>query len=447
MSQALSTAIKGIDEITNQLEQYGLTKNESKVIIFLAKAGPTKASSIARSLHMNRTETYRTLRNLQKRGLVESTLEHPVRFQAVPFDKCVDLLLEARRGETNELEERGKRLKSRFRELAIFAEVPALERFQVLEGKQRTDQRLLDMFSNARGEIAGILTPGDIARADTNGILDMLRRRQKDEVAIRLITEITPANVSLIEQFRNGVEIRHLDLAKKPIPRVSLIDEEEALFAITTPEDLHTSSGDEVALWIASRSFVKNLKAYFQEIWDGATPANSRIESLRMGVEPEEIRILKGRTEVRAKLGEMINRAEKNLDIWTTENGIHVIATHRLSQLKELRNRNVRVRLIAPITKDNIEGARRLAAVVELRHSETLGPARLVIVDNKELMLYERVPDDDRIDEGRDVGFWTTSVPFIETMARAYDALWKGTLGIYPQRRGLRMVGRTITAR
>jgi sugar-specific transcriptional regulator TrmB len=396
---------------------------------------------------MNRTETYRTLRNLQKRGIVESTLEHPVRFQAVPFEKCIDILLDARRELTDELEEQAKRLKSHFRELSISAEVPALERFQVLEGRQRIEQRLMDMFSNARLEIAAILTPGDIVRADTSGTLELLKSRERREKPTRLITEITQSNLHVVEQLRNGVEVRHMDLVKKPIPRVSMIDGEEALFSISTPDDAHAASGDEVALWIASKSFVRNLKAYFREIWESATPAAIRAESLRIGLEPEEIRILKGRPEVRSKLSEMMNRAGKSLDIWTTENGIDVLAAHRLANLKELRSRNARVRLIAPLTKDNIEGARRLAAVVELRHSEALGPARVVIVDNKELMLYERVPDDQSIVEGRDVGFWTTSVPFIETMARVYDALWKGTLGIYPQRRGLRMVGKTSTAR
>jgi sugar-specific transcriptional regulator TrmB len=445
--QAVSLPVRAIDELTVQLQAYGLTKNEARVLVFLAKTGPAKASAAARSLRMNRTETYRTLRNLQKRGLVEGTLEHPVRFQAVAFDRCIDLLLEAKKAEAHELEDRGSRLKSRFKELVISPEIPALERFQVLEGKSRVDQRLHDMFLNARGGIAAVLTPADLSRADSLGLLDILREKQQGGVKVRIISEITMTNARLAENLRDGVDVRHLDLTKRPIPRVSFVGEEEALLAITAPDE-HSGSvgGEEVALWIASRSFVRNLKAYFQEVWDAATPINARLEALKMGFEAEEIRILKGRREVRGKIGEMMAHSEKYVDIWTTEKGVEIIAGQRLGLLKELRNRNVRVRVIAPITKDNIEGARRLAASVELRHSEALGPARVMIVDSRELMLYERVPDDNNLEEGGDVGFWTTSVPFIETMARVYDALWKGTLGIYPRRRGLRMVGKASTA-
>jgi hypothetical protein len=79
-----------------------------------------------------------------------------------------------------------------------------------------------------------------------------------------------------------------------------------------------------------------------------------------------------------------------------------------------------------------------LVSVSELRYSEALGPAGIAIVDQRELMLYERLPDDNSADVGADVGFWTNSKRFIETMSRAYDAMWKGVFAIYaPKRRDL----------
>lgn len=107
-------------------------------------------------------------------------------------------------------------------------------------------------------------------------------------------------------------------------------------------------------------------------------------------------------------------------------------------QLKETKARGTKVRIIAPITSENTEGARKLVPVSELRYSEALGPAGIAIVDQRELMLYERLPDDNSADVGADVGFWTNSKRFIETMSRAYDAMWKGIFAIYtPRRRGL----------
>ena len=82
-----------MEEIVDQLIEYGLSKNEAKVVTFLAKRGAEKASVAARALRLNRTETYRTIRNLQRRGLIEACIEEPVRFQAAPFSRCLDILL------------------------------------------------------------------------------------------------------------------------------------------------------------------------------------------------------------------------------------------------------------------------------------------------------------------------------------------------------------------
>ena len=146
----------------------------------------------------------------------------------------------------------------------------------------------------------------------------------------------------------------------------------------------------------------------------------------------------KGRSDVSSKFSSMIELSRQSVEIWTTMRGIQALADFNFAQLKEAKSRGVKTRVIAPITSENTEGARKLVPVSELRYSEALGPAGIIIVDQRELMLYERLPDDNKGEVGADVGFWTNSRRFIETMSRAYDALWKGVFAIYPsKRRGL----------
>jgi hypothetical protein len=118
--------------------------------------------------------------------------------------------------------------------------------------------------------------------------------------------------------------------------------------------------------------------------------------------------------------------------------GIQALADLHFQQLRTAKDKGTKIRVIAPITSENTEGARKLVPVSELRYSEALGPAGIIIVDQRDLMLYERLPDDSTPDVGADVGFWTNSKRFIETMSRAYDAMWKGVFAIYaPRRRDL----------
>jgi len=434
MSASNSVQVQATGDIVAELQEYGLTRNEARVLVFLAKTGPSKASETARAVQINRTETYRTIRNLQRRGLVEATLERPVRLQSVPFDRCLSILIDERKARLRILEQRGEALRRQFAMTRVEPVTHEVERFQVVEGMLRIEQRLQSMCAQAEKSVMTVLSPLEIVRGDTAGLFDMLTHAAKAGLRVRVITAIIPANLEIAEKLRQRVEIRHMDLKAKPIPRVSIIDDSEALFEISTADETHRT--EEVALWINSRPFVRNLQAYFDEMWNSATPSEARVEALKRGIPQDELKIFKGRNEVSGKLNEMTESASKSVEIWTTMRGIQALADFHFNQLKDAKTRGVKIRIIAPITSENTEGARKLVPVSELRYSEALGPTGMIIVDQSGLMLYERLPDDNSPDTGADVGFWTNSNRFIETMSRAYDGMWKGVFTIYtPKRR------------
>lgn len=426
---------KGTDEIVADLQEYGLTRNEARVLFYLAKSGLSRASAVARAVQINRTETYRTIRNLQHRGLVEATLERPVRVQSAPFEKCLQILIDERKARLRNLERRGEDLRRVFESMRVEPVRQEIERFQVIEGRRRIEQKLQSLYTQARKSVMTVLSSSELMRAETSGLFDLLEQFNRSKVKIRAITSIDHSSLSLVEKLAETIEVRHLDLKARPVPRVSIIDDAEAIFEITTDE---VRRNEEVALWINSRPFVGNLQAYFEEMWTSATPASRTIEALKKGIDSDDLRIYKERNDVARKFSDMIEAAGQTVEIWTTMRGIQALADFHFAQLKQAKGRGVKTRVLAPITSENTEGARKLVPVAELRYSEALGPAGIIIVDQRELMLYERFPDDNQADVGADVGFWTNSRRFIETMSRAYDALWKGVFAIYPsKRRGL----------
>ena len=184
----------------------------------------------------------------------------------------------------------------------------------------------------------------------------MLAERAKTGLRVRVISTITLSNLKIVAKMREFVEVRHLDLKAKPIPRVSVIDDNEALFEITTADETQRSS-EEVALWINSRAFVRNLQAYFDEMWNSGTPAEARIEALEKGIPTDDLRIFKGRVEVGGKLNEMIESSSQTIEIWTTMRGIQALADLHFQQLRMAKDKGTKIRVIAPITSENTEGA------------------------------------------------------------------------------------------
>src|SRR4030067_1764961 len=81
--------------IEETLAKFGLLKNEIKVYLYLARMGEKKAGEIAEAISLHRTETYRILRDLEKKGIIFSVFEKPLKFTAVSLDKAIDLLVDA----------------------------------------------------------------------------------------------------------------------------------------------------------------------------------------------------------------------------------------------------------------------------------------------------------------------------------------------------------------
>ena len=83
------------ETIRKVLKTFGLTEKETDVYIFLAKHGVLKGGEISKQTKTQKALIYRILKSLQTKGLVESTLEFPARFTAVPFENVIDLNIKA----------------------------------------------------------------------------------------------------------------------------------------------------------------------------------------------------------------------------------------------------------------------------------------------------------------------------------------------------------------
>ena len=108
--------------IKKVLRDFGLTEKEAEIYILLAKSGVLRGGEIVARSRKHRAQVYRILKILQPRGLVETTLEAPTRFTAVPFEAFLDLNIRAKRDEAALIEKEKQELLvdwNRIRRLAM----------------------------------------------------------------------------------------------------------------------------------------------------------------------------------------------------------------------------------------------------------------------------------------------------------------------------------------
>ena len=94
------------------LESLGLKHLDAEVYVYLAQNYPQKARDIAEALETYKRQLYRSLRNLQRKGMVSASQERPARFSAVSFDKVLDQFSKANREEANSIEENREKILS-----------------------------------------------------------------------------------------------------------------------------------------------------------------------------------------------------------------------------------------------------------------------------------------------------------------------------------------------
>jgi len=123
----------------------------------------------------------------------------------------------------------------------------------------------------------------------------------------------------------------------------------------------------------------------------------------------EETWVLLGRSEMLRKISEMMSRAEKSVDIVTTENGLILFYKVYNNFLDKLCKNGLEIRIAAPISSKNRNIAKELRYICKVRHLDTPPSILLLRVDHDEFLLACLITDNYEISSDRDVGMYCRS--------------------------------------
>lgn len=261
--------IKSVQLIENMLQKLGLSKNEIRVYVFLARSKERKASEISEALNLHRTETYRILRDLEKKGLVSSVFEKPLKFIATSFKQAIGTLIEAKKLRIRHLENKKTQL------FEIWASLPKPEErhqrkevFQILEGEEQIDLKANEIVQLANKEVDVLASEEDISRLYHSGFVDKIETLAK-KITVKLLT-----NESAKSQFFiSKIDMSNMKYSLSNVqetPTFILVDQEQLLFIIRKNTKDNTSKGKRekiAALWTNYEAFVKALNRLFSELW------------------------------------------------------------------------------------------------------------------------------------------------------------------------------------
>jgi predicted transcriptional regulator len=84
------------ERVLSIIRAFGVSETDVEVYIFLAKKGPQIGRELSKALNKNKQQVVRSLKELHRKNLVIATMENSPRFQAVPFERVLDLFIKTR---------------------------------------------------------------------------------------------------------------------------------------------------------------------------------------------------------------------------------------------------------------------------------------------------------------------------------------------------------------
>jgi sugar-specific transcriptional regulator TrmB len=262
--KADSGTAKSLEMIEKTLHRLGLSKNEIKVYLYIARTGEHKASEISEALSLHRTETYRILRDLEKKGLVSSVFEKPLKFIATTFEKALEVLIETKKMKINLLEKRKGSLVDVWLSLPKQeTEIERKEVFQILEGEDQINLKAEEILNNSKKEASVFTSEHDIPNFYHSGLLDKLEKKSKESINVQLLTNYSPKSCFFIEKIKLK-KAKYSLSDVEGLPTFILVDDAQLLLLIRKDNGKKRVA----ALWTNYDAFVKALKALFLELWN-----------------------------------------------------------------------------------------------------------------------------------------------------------------------------------
>ncbi|MBS3078202.1 hypothetical protein J4412_01700, partial [Candidatus Pacearchaeota archaeon] len=92
-----------------------------------------------------------------------------------------------------------------------------------------------------------------------------------------------------------------------------------------------------------------------------------------------------------------------------------------MASFEKVKKRGVKIRIAAPIDKNNIQIARELKKVAEVKNLENI-KARFTIIDSNQIMFM--LLDDEKFHPNYDVGVWINTEFFASALEQMFELAW-----------------------
>ena len=252
-----------LEKINSELINFGLTKNQAKVFIYLGKYGAKTASDISKALQLPRTETYHLVNSLQSLGLVMAELSHPTKYTAMEMRTAITTLVKQEQERIDTLSTKEESLSEMWKQIPFFAvetDESKTEKMQLLHGSGPITNKIKEMVMSSTESIRVLGSMADILRMHYADIFDFTKESSSDLEIIISPTSQMPEFLSDLDQ--NKIRMCNLKTENKCFV---INDSKEVLIFM---RNANHATRQTFAWWSDSETLVDMMSTLYDLSWE-----------------------------------------------------------------------------------------------------------------------------------------------------------------------------------
>jgi sugar-specific transcriptional regulator TrmB len=425
------------DRILKALMNLGLTKAEAQIYFYLTKRGPKKASEITSALKMKRQQLYLVIKRLESKAIVNTTIDRPAKFAAVPFEKVLDSIAKAKFEEAKIIEANKGNLLSDWESIALPEVEEKASKFTVIKGRNHVYSKIQQMIEETRNHFSVMSNFSGLLRAEQFGVFDTIQNHpMKSTIDFRIITQISKNHLRVTKELTSSldarikVKVRNADegFAPTSFPRFIIRDNDEILYFISQQIGYSENRDDFAGMLTNCHSLVKPFSRIFEDAWRKSTDIQQQIIDMETGTSPQRTLIIDDPEIASAKYNKALENTQKSIMMITSSQEL-LSYWKNPSVLKELTKTGVSIKIMAPISRENLKASLDLSEFCEVRHipHEYM---KTIIIDGKHLFQF-KIPGSQKKDKKfaiAEQAFYSNDFEYVEKTKKMLLDIWKGAV-------------------
>jgi sugar-specific transcriptional regulator TrmB len=266
----------GEDTINGYLQDFGLSEKEARIFFMLSKKGSATTAEISSMTQLSRLQTYRIIKALLDKGLVEMALERPRRFTPLKIEQALTLLGQEAERRVADLERKTPLLLREWSTASDMRNDDTNFAFRIIQGAKNVTKFRNMLCEAAKKEISVVIKPNELTKMTLDGGDDVFERlANNNNVSVRGLSEVNRFNIDASKRFLEFSKLNHI--MNSHIVPFTLIDQQEAFICLSKDGK---DGIPENAIWTNHPEIAKMLRDFFEMLWKSSTDGDSRLHEI-----------------------------------------------------------------------------------------------------------------------------------------------------------------------